>query len=208
MLQVNLKETYYSVVNSYTKDSLLTESLWKEIESHYSAKGRHYHDLRHLEHLLAEVESCKSLIYDRDRVLFALFYHDIIYKATAKDNEEKSADAAVLALSRIGLSPEKIEKCRAIILATKSHAVSPDNDTNLFTDADLSILGSDREEYSRYFKNVRKEYSVYPDLLYNPGRKKVLMHFLGMENIFKTEFFREKYEERARENLKNEIRIL
>ncbi|MGQ2984154.1 HD domain-containing protein [Flavobacterium sp.] len=203
-----LKETFTTLAGKYTADLALTAQLWHFIEGRYTGKGRHYHTLTHLENLLLELQSCESHVADMDSVLFALFYHDVIYKSTAKDNEEKSANTAVLALSGIGFPQEKIEKCSAIILATKSHALSPDNDTNLFTDTDLSILGSNWEEYSVYFKNVRKEYSIYPDFMYNPGRKKVLLHFLEMEHIFKTEFFRDKYEKKARENLRREIEIL
>ena len=59
-----------------------------------------------------------------------------------------------------------------------------------------------------YLKNVRKEYSLYPNLVYNPGRKKVLQHFVEMEKIFKTEYFFEKFEAQAKENLKQELEQL
>jgi predicted metal-dependent HD superfamily phosphohydrolase len=52
---------------------------------------------------------------------------------------------------------------------------------------------------------VRKEYLIYPDLIYNPGRKKVLHHFLAMDRIFKTDFFYNKFEQQARQNLRKEI---
>jgi predicted metal-dependent HD superfamily phosphohydrolase len=39
-------------------------------------------------------------------------------------------------------------------------------------DADLSILGKDLDTYLAYTKMIRKEYSIYPDFLYKPGRKK------------------------------------
>jgi predicted metal-dependent HD superfamily phosphohydrolase len=94
-----------------------------------------------------------------------------------------------------------------MILATKEHQRS-DDETNLFTDADLSVLGADRETYLLYVQQIRAEYSIYPDILYNPGRKKVLEHFLNMENIFKTNEFRTKYESAARKNLEAEIRLL
>lgn len=203
-----LKDTFTTLAGSCTTDLVLTEKLWLFIEKKYTAKGRHYHNLRHLEHLLAQMESCKALVTDWDCTLFALFYHDIIYKATAKDNEERSADKADLDLTAIAFPADRIEKCKTIILATKSHAISLHNDTNLFTDADLSILGSDWETYNDYFKNVRKEYSVYPDFMYNPGRKKVLKHFLEMEHIFKTDFFRHKFEVMARENISKEMEML
>lgn len=203
-----LRTTFTALAGHFTQDVSFIERLWDSIEKEYNGKGRYYHNLTHLENLLAQLQDVKSQIEDFDTVLFALFYHDIIYKSTEKDNEEKSADTAVSALKEIGYPKDKMDKCAAIILATKSHSVSADSDTNLFTDADLSILGSDWEQYSAYFKNVRKEYSVYPDLLYNPGRKKVLNHFLEMGHIFKTNFFRAKYESVARENIRREIEIL
>jgi len=43
---------------------------------------------------------------------------------------------------------------------------------------------------------------VYPDLVYNPGRKKVLNHFLAMDSIFKTDYFYNKFDRQAKENLR------
>lgn len=80
-------------------------------------------------------------------VEFALFYHDIIYKVTRKDNEERSAIFAVERLKQLqeaGKSDLRLNnistRCEKMILTTKTHTISDDNDTNLFTDADLSIL--------------------------------------------------------------------
>ena len=94
---------------------------------------------------------------------------------------------------------------RSQILETKGHSISKDNDTNFFTDADLSILGLDWDLYSEYAQNVRKEYSNYPTIIYKMGRRKVLKHFLVMERIFKTDHFFEKFEVLARENLRREL---
>ena len=55
-----------------------------------------------------------------------------------------------------------------------------------------------------YFKNVRKEYIFYPNFVYKNGRKKVIQHFLAMNPIFKTEYFYDKYEFQAKENLLKE----
>jgi predicted metal-dependent HD superfamily phosphohydrolase len=90
-------------------------------------------------------------------------------------------------------------------LATKSHSIAEDNDTNYFTDADLAILGADDKTYTEFAKAIRKEYAVYPDTIYNHGRKKVLTHFLQMPEIYKTKYFRDKYETRARVNLSTEL---
>lgn len=203
-----LKETFIRLALTYSDDEVLIRELWLEIETHYSGKKRYYHSLNHLEHLLKQLTALKFGIKDWQVILFTLFYHDVIYDALKPDNEEQSAELAGKRMKQLGVSTELIEACKKQILATKSHVVSDNEDTNYFTDADLSVLGQDWEVYSKYSKNVRKEYAVYPDLIYNPGRKRVLQHFLSMERIFKTDYFFEKYENQARENLEKEISVL
>lgn len=202
-----LRETFFEITNSFC-DVRKQSELWSEIEKSHSKKGRFYHDLSHLDHLLKMLSQVKNEINDWETTLFCLFYHDIVYKATSKTNEEESADLAEKRLTEIGYPKRKIEQCREMILATKSHNLSQNKDTTLFTDADLSVLGSDWETYFTYAKNVRKEYKIYPDFLYNPGRKKVLQHFLEMSGIFKTDYFFGKFEEQARSNLTRELEFL
>jgi predicted metal-dependent HD superfamily phosphohydrolase len=201
---MDLSKIFEELCRTHCSDGELIEVCWNEFVN-YSDKGRHYHTLAHLGHLYSELEKCRSQIKEWDAVLFALFYHDIIYNVLKHDNEEKSAALAVKRLETLRVPDEVIGKCNSIILATKKHELSPDTDVNLFTDADLSVLGASAEAYSDYAQNVRKEYSIYPDLLYNPGRKKVLQHFLGMPRIFKTEYFFTQYEQQARINLAEEL---
>jgi predicted metal-dependent HD superfamily phosphohydrolase len=44
--------------------------------------------------------------------------------------------------------------------------------------------------------------------MYNPGRKKVLQHFLDMKSIFKTPYFIQKFETQAAKNLIAEIALI
>ena len=150
----------------------------------------------------------KTEINSWNTILFTLFYHDVIYNSLKSNNEEKSAEFAIKRMQLLSVPEEIIKRCGNQILATKHHKVSEDTDTNYFTDADLAILGSNWETYEQYYKNVRKEYAVYPSLVYNPGRKKALKHFLTMDNIFKTEYFHQKFEKAARENIQREIDLL
>jgi predicted metal-dependent HD superfamily phosphohydrolase len=202
-----LKEIFSGLLQSFSADENLIQKLWAEIEGYYSADARHYHSLVHLQHLYEQLLPLKKQLQDWDVVLFTLFYHDVIYKATTNDNEEQSALLAEKRMMEIGVPANQIELCKKQILATKSHQLAADSDTNYFTDADLSILGQEWELYQNYFRNVRKEYSVYPDLLYNPGRKNVLQHFLKMERIYKTSYF-QALENKAKENLKREFDLL
>jgi predicted metal-dependent HD superfamily phosphohydrolase len=203
-----LKQLFTELLTKYTGNSSLVNELWTEIEHHYSGKKRHYHTLQHLENLLQQLTTIKAALMDWDAVLFSLYYHDSIYNPLKKDNEEKSAALAEERMRQAAIPADITERCKATILATKAHGKSTDSDTDYFTDADLSVLGQDWETYSAYYKNVRKEYAVYPALIYNPGRKKVLQHFLSMERIFKTNFFYNKFEIPARQNLQREIALL
>lgn len=119
-----------------------------------------------------------------------------------------SASLALERLSSIAVPVAICDNCASQILATKRHNLSEQGDTNYFTDADLSILGANTADYKNYTIAIRKEYRLYPDFLYKAGRKKVLAHFLEMPMIYKTEYFKKRYEERARENLRTELREL
>jgi len=203
-----LKQTFIELAQNYSDTKDLIEKLWEEIEKNYTGKKRHYHNLKHLDNLLKQLSDVKEQIQDWDTILFTLFYHDIIYDALSKKNEENSAELAVERLHSIFFPDDRIKRCYSQIIATKNHALAEDNDTNLFTDADLSIFGMEWEHYSEYLSQVRKEYSIYPDLIYNPGRKKVLKHFLESNKIYKTDYFLENFEEKARENIAKEITML
>ncbi|MBB6329205.1 putative metal-dependent HD superfamily phosphohydrolase [Chryseobacterium sediminis] len=205
---MNLKNQFEQLCSSFTNDHQLTNSLWKEIETKYSEKGRHYHNLLHLENMFSELGAVKSNISDFTAISFSVFYHDIIYDATSKINEEKSVAKAEKRLAELHLDKNKISMISEQILATKSHQKSNHRDTNYLLDADLSVLGKDFKTYLEYTQNIRKEYSIYPDFLYKPGRKKVLKHFLELESIFKTDYFKEKYEAQAKENIVEELRLL
>lgn len=203
-----LQETFIKLISKYTQNNHLQQELWNEIEENYSHKKRHYHTLKHLENLLLQLMPVKDKIEDWDAILFCLYYHDVIYNASQSNNEERSAELAENRMRQCAVPVPIIERCQAHILATKSHVNASDADTNYFTDADLSVLGQPWEIYSEYYKNVRKEYSMFPDFMYNPGRKKVLSHFLGMERIFKTDYFYNHFELQAKENVKRELELL
>ena len=203
-----LTDTFLQLVNKYSKDHELANNLWLEIFTKYSEPKRHYHTIDHLEALITDLNEVKSKITDWDTTLFAVFYHDIIYKASCSTNEGDSAKLAMKRLAEIGYPADKMAKCANMILTTKLHELSEDSDTNYLTDADLGILGKTPEEYQKYTEQIREEYTIYADFMYNSGRKKALQHFLQMETIHKTEHFFKKYEKGAKINISNELGTL
>lgn len=200
-----LTDIFLQLVNKYSNNKELATNLWLEIFTKYSESKKKYHTINHLEAIIGDLSKVKGKIIDWDTTLFAVFYHDIIYKASSNTNEADSAKLAMQRLSEIGYPTEKVAKCANMILATKKHERSEVSDTNFLTDADLAILGQNQYDYQKYTEQIREEYSIYPDFMYNTGRKKALQSFLQMEKIYKTEYFFTKYEIAARVNILNEL---
>ncbi len=200
-----LYKLFFVLAGKYNCNSAQIEKRWQEIQTLHSEPHRHYHTLAHLAQIYTVLKPVWKDFQNEDAVLFALFYHDSIYNPKSAQNEEDSADLACRRMTEIGVPAETIQQCNAIIGATKSHQNTGDGDTDLFTDADLSVLGAFPEAYESYAKAVRAEYAIYDDAAYAAGRAKVLAHFLAMERIFKTDYFYELRELPARENLKLEL---
>lgn len=203
-----LQELFKSTLAKYTHNDTLINEYWDELEKQYRAYKRHYHNLTHLENLYKQLKTVTTIVKDWDVIIFALFYHDAIYNTTKTDNEEKSAKLAQKRLCKTKMSKEQLSRCYEYIIATKSHQRSTDNDCNLFTDADLSILASEWNDYVVYTKQIRQEYRIYPNLIYTKGRIRVLTKLLSLEQLYKTPHFFSLYEEKARMNLKQELDAL
>lgn len=207
---MNLKNNWIQLASKYCEDLALIHSYWEEIESHYTSTKRHYHTLSHISNMLQQSEMNQEWLEDFDVVNFAIWYHDIVYNPIKNNNELKSAELANERLQSFTLDEHRLRTIEKLINSTKTHEIliSSNQDNSYFLDFDLSILGTEWETYEHYTKNVRKEYSMYPDFLYNSGRKKVLLNFLNRDHLYFTEKFRNELEAQARENLQKEISLL
>ena len=204
-MEAVVKSEWEALCRRYTSDPALIGQLWDELEKAYTAQNRHYHNLDHIAYMLELAHRYSQERHQFDVLLFAIFYHDIVYKATRSDNEEQSATVAEGRLHKLGIPENAIRMVKEMIIATKSHQQHSDNLINFLLDIDLSILGADSARYDRYSQGVRKEYSLFPDLIFKPGRRKVLQHFLSQKQIYKTHAFQEEFEGKVRENLNREL---
>src|SRR5690242_20725665 len=109
--------------------------------------------------MLKTVDVLSDHCRDRGAVRLAAWYHDAVYDSHATDNEERSADMARSALSRLRVPGDRVESVARLILATKTHQTDGDPDAAVLLDADLAILGSEPEQYDRYAKAIRREYA-------------------------------------------------
>ncbi|WP_040888854.1 HD domain-containing protein [Zavarzinella formosa] len=175
----------------------------------HSEPWRHYHTLEHIAEMLKVVGRLADSSNDLDAIQLAVWFHDSVYDPKAKDNEARSADLMVEALSPYLLREGLIPHIRDMILATAHTGnASTDPDTMVLLDADLGILASDEWRYLKYAEAIRREYDWVPDDAYRAGRTAVLQAFLNRERIYQTERFHAVAEEPARRNLAAEIERL
>lgn len=172
---------------------------------------RHYHDGAHLAAVLSIVDRHAASAADPDAVRLAAWCHDAVYDPTAPGDANERASAALGAdlLSRVGVPNPVVAEVRRLVLLTAGHAVAPgDANGALLCDADLAILAADPPSYDRYAAAIRREYAHVPDAAYRTGRSAVLRHLLDLPALYRLPDLHERWEERARRNLREELRQL
>ena len=185
---------------------LVPPDLQDELARLYGEPDRHYHNLTHIQALLALLDRHRSRFADPDAAEAAIWFHDAIYDSQAKDNEAQSAALAADTLA-CSIAPERLARIVRMIEATAEHRIAPDiaeherTDTELFLDMDLSILGAPAERYQAYEDEIRREYSWVDDATWKARRADFLETFLGRSHIFSTGLFRDEFEEQARRNM-------
>lgn len=202
---MNIQDLFLETLSTLGFSQTEIKIKWELLHKNYSKKNRHYHNWTHIEAMIKSWMEYKNHLEKPFETLLAIYYHDVIYVSTRKDNELKSAELACKELKDVkGIDFNVIYN---LILCTQHHKAST-NDEKWLIDFDLQILGRSWDIYEMYYKEIRKEYRIYPNFMYNPGRKKALLHFLDKEVIYQTESFRTQYEKQARENIKREIELL
>lgn len=178
--------------------------LFAQLEGHYSGADRHYHGAPHIADCLAQLAEHRSSAEDLASLEMAVWFHDVIYDTTKQDNEEQSAALATQYLTGAGAERELVSSVSDLIVATKTH-VSFSDDCSLLLDIDLSILGAPPEAFESYDQAIRREFHWVPDETYRAARANVLQSFLERERIYQTKDFRDRLEERARDNLRRKL---
>ena len=167
--------------------------------------ARAYHSLRHLDDCLVQLDTAPAQHADRDLVECAIWFHDAVYDPRAADNEDRSADLAREELGKVGVTAARTDAVAALVLLTRHRARPEDAEGRLVCDIDLSILGRPADEFDRYDGEIRTEYQWVPETHYRRERAVVLRGFLERERLYLTPYFRERYEQPARANLRRAI---
>jgi predicted metal-dependent HD superfamily phosphohydrolase len=182
-------------------------SLIERLRARYAEPHRRYHTWDHVTSCLA----ARRRITDAalPEVDLALLFHDAVYEPLAHDNEARSAVLLVDEGRRAWLNEALLERARPLVAATRHDAVEPDTEEAcVVVDADLSILGAERQVFEAYERAVREEYASVGDDAYRAGRAGVLRAFLERPAIYATRRGQRLWEAGARRNLERSLASL
>lgn len=173
----------------------MTAELLLDLTRRYCEPHRHYHSLPHIAGML---HAGRALQLD-DAQTFAIWFHDAIYDATSKTNEEDSASLALSQLTAAGWPRQEIDRVCRIVLDTKRHEpTTPDSAPVL--DLDLMSLAAPWAEFTHNTELIRREYAHVADADFAAGRRNFFTAMLQRERLFYTPFG-EPLEPLARANL-------
>ncbi|RBY94151.1 metal-dependent phosphohydrolase [Blastococcus sp. TBT05-19] len=188
-------------------DSPTSRTEWAALVAAWSEPHRRYHDLAHLAAVLGVAGELATDAPDRDAVLLAAWYHDVVYDPQRSDNEEVSAARARAGLR--GLVPDdRVEEVVRLVLLTATHDPE-DDDANgaVLCDADLAVLAGPPDAYAVYASAVRAEYGHLSDEVFTAGRIAVLEQLLALPRLYRLPAVAD-WEPRARANLAAELSLL
>jgi pantetheine-phosphate adenylyltransferase len=179
------------------------------IKQRYSEEGRFYHNLKHIENCLTEFREIETKITNPRAVVLALLFHDIVYDPKAQQALANESASWELAKQIRSLNTKDHSAIMNHILHTShNYTGDKDADTDYVCDIDMAILGYAEHEFEQYEANIRREYAFASDADYKAGRGHFLQTLLASEQIFKTDYFKSKYEASARANIKNLLKQL
>ena len=203
-----MRATFFEIARILGHRESYIEILFDKISSKYNEPHRFYHTLVHLEKMWKNISDLVGNSNKFSLLLLATVYHDIIYDTHSSTNEENSFKELENDFGKLLLFHE-LDELENLIIGTKKHELfEPCFEHELFLDSDLLILGSEKKEYIEYRDSIRKEYNWVDEETYRNERAKVLQSFLDRKFIYYTYQMQRNYEEKARNNLKEEIQFL
>jgi predicted metal-dependent HD superfamily phosphohydrolase len=176
-------------------------TLIQRLRVRYAEPHRHYHTWSHV---LACLDARRRITdASLPEVDLALLFHDAVYELLAADNEARSGLLLVEEGRRAWMNEAVLQRARVLVQATK-HDRAPaieSEEACIVLDADLSILGADRDAFDAYDRAIRREFASVDATSYAAGRGAVLRSFLERPSIYATRPAQRLWEASARRNL-------
>ncbi|XLQ20530.1 MAG: hypothetical protein ACKUBY_01980 [Candidatus Moraniibacteriota bacterium] len=194
---------------------------FQELVVKYNKSKRYYHTFDgHIEFCIHSFfEHVVDKVKNPINVLWQLVLHDSVMDFSRSDevnceareyalgyNDVMSGEYAREFLTKYGVVSEIVDAVAQAIIYYDHKNTPHSTDTMTGLDIDLLILGQPVDIFDEYESNIRKEYAWVEELAFREGRSKILADFLNnRSSIFLTDYFKDRYENQARLNLKRSI---
>ncbi len=184
-------------------DPAIDESaaIHQQLIAAYGEAQRYYHTLDHIEHCLSLFDEICSELQSPQALELAIWFHDVVYRPGAENNEQLSADQFMQSTKN-----KFDDNLRNIVyqhIMATVHLETEMNhaDTKYMLDIDLSGFGSPWPEFIRDSDKLRREMPHLSNEDYYRKQSAFQQSLIDRPRFFKTDYFFQKYEAQARQNL-------
>lgn len=167
----------------------------------YNEPQRHYHTLAHIDHCLAIFDQCKSLATNPDALEIAVWFHDVIFEPGKHDNEALSAELYQDLSTGVHDNEFRSLVGRLIMATLHDGSSLDDSDAGYMVDIDLSSFGLPWQDFLRDSQHLREENAQLSDTEYYRRTGDFQACLLEKPRFYVTDFFCQRYEQQARDNL-------
>ena len=184
-------------------------TIGRSIFARMSNENLTYHNYEHVLNLII-----KSIDYDIELTLteqLAIWFHDVVYVPLAKFELNEINSALFMRASMQGLIDHKIlADAERIIWDTSKHLTDFTPFSENVLDLDMAHFADKREKYNISTKNLIKEFenAGVNRVDFNIGRKTFLQKLLSKKNIYRSKYFIDNCEDKARENIRLDLEEL
>ena len=178
---------------------------WRDLEEGYCEAWRQYHNGSHLAFCMREFDEVRPHLNHPDEVEMALWFHDAVIDPEGLDNEARSAQLYMKHAG--GLFPESFNSnvCKLILATT--HDANQQDDVGFLCDIDLASLGLSWDYFLDDGIRLKAE-SPKPRHEYAADKLRFFQGLLQREHIYMTGYFRQRYENSARDNIQRMMALL
>lgn len=209
----DFSERYFSIVDSIgitknlSSDFDNSDKILFDLMSH---EMLHFHTPIHILSILdfyEELPSSKEKPILSNEEFLAILYHDSFYDPKSEHNENELYSSMIFEnCYRDYIDNDMIGNVKELILETANHGQDKVNKkAHLLLDFDIHYFAADFDIFNVCNECVRKEYSHFSDVDWKNGRVSFLNSMLNKKSIYRTEYFKEYYEKKARSNIEKLI---
>jgi len=183
------------------------DAVFDELHAAYGDAARHYHSGEHIEHCLRQFDMIREQLDDPLAVELAIWFHDLVYRPCAADNERLSAERFAAIAGDCMLATRVAEVAR-LIRATEHCAAGIEGDTAHLLDIDLSSFALPWDLFREDSRRIREEFAHLDDTQFYPVHLAFQRRLLERPRMFSSDYFFDHCEQRARDNIRRHLETL